>query len=47
MHDIFKYVINEKHVITIIYDIMNPQKYVIFKYVINKKHVITIIFMTS
>ena len=38
--------LTKKHVITIIYDIMNPQKYVIFKYTISKKHVITIIFMT-
>ena len=43
MHDIFKYAINKKHVITIIYNIINPQKYVIFKYAINKKYVITII----
>ena len=39
--------LTKKHDITIIYDIMNPQKYVIFKYAINKKHVITIIFMIS
>ena len=39
--------LTKKHDIKIIYDITNPQKYVIFRYTISKKHVFIIIFMTS